>query len=102
MLGCHKDRYLDHVSTVCIQNQLMRYVADIICSNIVFPTNTQVYMAIMSKTTWFDIAKKLETCLADISTWMSANMPKLNEEKTELIIFNPKHQVGINEELRFR
>jgi len=33
---------------------------------------------------------------------MSANILKLNEEKTELIIFNPKHQVGINEELRLQ
>jgi len=29
-------------------------------------------------------------------------MLKLNKEKTELIIFNPKHQVGINEELRLQ
>jgi hypothetical protein len=53
----------------------------------------------MSKTTWSDVAKKLEACLADISTWMSANTLKLNEEKTELIFFNPKHQVRMNEEL---
>jgi len=50
-------------------------------------------MAIMPKTTWSDVAKNLEACLADISTWMSANMLKLNEEKTGLIIFKPKHQV---------
>ncbi|KAK2159884.1 hypothetical protein LSH36_144g05035 [Paralvinella palmiformis] len=56
----------------------------------------------MPKTTWPDVAKKLETCLADISTWMSANMLKLNEEKTELIIFNPKHQVRMTEELRLQ
>ena len=31
-LGCHKDRYL---STICIQNQLVRYVGDIICSTTV-------------------------------------------------------------------
>jgi len=29
-------------------------------------------------------------------------MLKLNEEKTEIIIFNPKHEVGINEELRLQ
>ena len=29
-------------------------------------------------------------------------MLKLNEEKTELIIFNPQHQVGITEELRLQ
>ena len=28
-----------------------------------------------------NFANKLEACLADISTWMSANMLKLNEEK---------------------
>ena len=59
-------------------------------------------MAIMPKTTWSDVTKKLEACLADISTWMSANMLKLNEEKTGLIIFNPKHQVRMNEELRLQ
>jgi len=59
-------------------------------------------MAIMPKATWSDIAKKLEACLADISTWMSGNMPKLNEEKTELIIFNSKHQVRVNEELQLQ
>jgi len=59
-------------------------------------------MAIMPRKTWSDVEMKLEACLADISTWMSANMLMLNEEKTELIIFNPKHQVGINEELRLQ
>ena len=39
-------------------------------------------MAIMPKTTWSDVAKKLETCLADNSTWISENMLKLYEEKT--------------------
>jgi hypothetical protein len=29
----------------------------------------------------------------DIADWMSANMLKLNQDKTELIIFAPKHQV---------
>jgi len=57
-------------------------------------------MAIMPQTTWSDVAKKLEACLADISTWIGANILKLNEEKTNLIIFNPKHQVGMNEELQ--
>ena len=59
-------------------------------------------MAIMPKTTWSDVSRKLEACLADISTWMSANKLKLNEEKTEFIIFKPKHQVGINDELRLQ
>ena len=57
-------------------------------------------MAIMPKTTWSDLTKKLEACLADISTVMSTNTLNLNEEKTELIIFRPKHQVRITEELQ--
>jgi len=59
-------------------------------------------MATMPKTTWSDAAKKLEDCLADSSAWMRANMRKLNEEKTLLIIFNPIYQVRINEELRLQ
>jgi len=48
------------------------------------------------------VAKKMEAFLADMSIWMSANMLKLNEEKTELIIFNSKYQVGINEKLELQ
>ena len=64
-----------------------------------YADDTQFYMVIIPERTWSDVAKKLETCLADISTWMNASMLKLNEE---LIIFKPKHQVGINEELRLQ
>ena len=67
-----------------------------------YADDTQVYVAIMPKTTWSDVAKKLEACLFDISTWMSANILKLNEEKIELIIFNPKLQVRINEKFRLQ
>jgi len=42
-------------------------------------------MVIMPKTNWSDVANKLEACLTDISTWMNANMLKLNEEKTEVV-----------------
>jgi hypothetical protein len=59
-------------------------------------------MAIMPKTTWSDVANRLEAYLAGIITWMSANMLKLNEKKTQLIIFNPKHQVRMNKELRLQ
>jgi len=82
--------YSKQISAVCNRHNLLCHC---------YADDTQVYMAFMPKTTWFDVAKKLEACLTDISTWMSANMLKLNEEKTELIIFNPKHQVRINEEL---
>jgi hypothetical protein len=31
--------------------------------------------------------------IADINTWMKINLLKLNQDKTELIIFAPKHRV---------
>jgi hypothetical protein len=34
-----------------------------------------------------DLSERLERCLSDIADWMTANMLKLNQEKTELIIF---------------
>ena len=86
--------YLDSkpIGAICSRHNLLYHCYD----------DTQVYMAIMPQKTWADVGKKLEACLADISTWMSANMLKLNEENTELIIFNSKHQVRINEELRLQ
>ena len=57
-----------------------------------YADDTQVYIAILTKETWLDVLKKLEACLADINTWMSANMLMLNQEKSELVIFNPKYK----------
>jgi len=54
---------------------------------------TQVYQVIKSQGDWSDLSERLERCLSDIADWMSANMLKLNQDKTELIIFAPKHQV---------
>ncbi|CAC5400218.1 unnamed protein product [Mytilus coruscus] len=55
--------------------------------------DTQVYQIIRPQGDLCDLSKRLEKCLADIGDWMSVNMLKLNEDKTELIIFAPKHQI---------
>ena len=34
-----------------------------------------------------------DICLSDISDWMTTNMLKLNQDKTELIVFAPKHRI---------
>ena len=81
------------IGAICSRHKLLYHC---------YADDTQVYLAIMSKTTCSDVAKKLEACSTDISTWISANILKLNEEKAELIIFDTKHQVGINEELRLQ
>ncbi|CAC5417930.1 unnamed protein product [Mytilus coruscus] len=48
-------------------------------------------MVIKPLDNWVNYFSKLELCLSDISSWMSTNMLKLNQDKTELIIFTPKH-----------
>ncbi|CAC5370398.1 unnamed protein product [Mytilus coruscus] len=58
-----------------------------------YADDTQVYQIIRPQGDWCDLSKRLEKCLSDIGDWMSANMLKLNEDKTELIIFAPKHQL---------
>ena len=68
--------YSKPVGAICSRHNLLYHC---------YADDTQVYMAIMPKKTWSDVAKKLEACLADISTWMSANMLKLNEEKTHYL-----------------
>ena len=35
---------------------------------------------------------KLASCLSDIREWMCSNLLKLNQDKTELMIFAPKHR----------
>ena len=38
--------------------------------------------------------EQLQGCIADIRKWMSANMLKLNDEKTEFIMFGTNHQLN--------
>ena len=38
-----------------------------------------------------DTISRLEMCIRDICKWMSQNSLKLNEDKTNFIIFSPKH-----------
>ena len=37
---------------------------------------------------------KLEPCLADVRSWMQVNFLKLNESKTEFIIFSTRQQLS--------
>ena len=58
-----------------------------------YADDTQVYQVIKPLGDWSDLSNRLENCLSDISAWMSINMLKLNQDKTELIVFAPKQQV---------
>ena len=55
-----------------------------------YADDSQVYLVIEPIDSWTDISMRLEACIADISTWMKINLLKLNQDKTELIIFAPK------------
>ena len=48
-----------------------------------------------------DISDRLKACLFDIKSWMCTNMLKLNQDKTELIVFAPKHKVKSLTKLQF-
>lgn len=49
-------------------------------------------MIIKTHENWNDYFLRLEKCSQDISNWMSNNLLKLNQDKTELIIFTTKFQ----------
>ncbi|XP_062609775.1 uncharacterized protein LOC134271589 [Saccostrea cucullata] len=55
--------------------------------------DTQLYMAIAPTSNWIDVASRLQTCLSDISSWMRSYFLKINQEKTDFIIFAPKHRI---------
>ena len=56
-----------------------------------YADDTQVYLVIEPLDKWTDISSRIEACLADISDWMRSNLLKLNQDKTELMVFAPKH-----------
>ncbi|CAC5421345.1 unnamed protein product [Mytilus coruscus] len=58
-----------------------------------YADDTQAYQVIKPEGDWDDLSDRLKACLSEISDWMTSNMLKLNQDKTELIVFAPKHRV---------
>ncbi|XP_048759062.2 uncharacterized protein LOC125668729 isoform X2 [Ostrea edulis] len=56
-----------------------------------YADDTQAYLVFKPTDTWNAITSRLHECLADIKSWMNVNLLKLNEEKTEFIVFTLKH-----------
>nr|XP_022297089.1 uncharacterized protein LOC111106637 isoform X5 [Crassostrea virginica] len=45
---------------------------------------------------WEDVSDKLTRCLSDIRKWMCTNLLKLNQDKTELMVFVPRRSKFVN------
>ena len=57
-----------------------------------YADNQQLYLSF--KPSNAGAKEQLQGCVADIHKWMSANMLKLNDEKTEFIMFGTNHQLN--------
>lgn len=58
----------------------------------IYADDSQGYTIIRPNQSWRSSAQTLEACVSDIKQWMNANMLKLNCDKTEFIIFNPRRK----------
>ena len=53
-----------------------------------YADDMQLYMTIdHSNNDWRDGLTRIELCVSEIREWMNHNMLKLNDDKTELIVF---------------
>ena len=55
-----------------------------------YADDTQIYLAIEPKNV-SNLVFSLEKCIDEVKNWMFLNKLKLNDEKTEIILCNPKH-----------
>ena len=54
-----------------------------------YADDTQLYLSI-EPTNLSDLIHSFENCIHDVKNWMLHNKLKLNDEKTEIIVCNPK------------
>ena len=59
-----------------------------------YADDTQVYIKIEPRNDLNDVSSRLKACLNDIRSWMSVKFLKLNQDKTELMIFAPKNRLS--------
>ena len=60
-----------------------------------------VYMTMdHSNNNWWDGLAHIQLCVSKIREWMNQNMLKLNDDKTELIVFTSKYKQDLYNDLR--
>jgi hypothetical protein len=68
-----------------------------------YADDTQLYVAIKPKDdNLCSIIARLETCVREVKIWMECNLLKLNDEKTELIVFAPKKYHDMSENINVK
>ena len=70
-------------------------ISDIIAGHVLshhcYADDTQLYIAIEHSANLHSELLRMERCVADIRNWMRHNMLKLNDDKTELIVFASRY-----------
>ena len=65
-----------------------------------YADDTQLYMTMdHSNNDWRDGLARIELCVSEIRKWMNQNMLKLNDDKTELIVFASKYKQDLYNDL---
>jgi hypothetical protein len=72
--------YSKPVGEICKRHNLLYHC---------YADDTHSYQVIKPEGDWDYLFEPLKACLSDISAWVSSNLLKLNQDKTELIVFAP-------------
>ena len=59
-----------------------------------YADDTQIYITIKNQDCLASKLSDMERCVSDIKVWMKCNMLKLNDYKTEFIVFKSKHNAN--------
>ena len=65
-----------------------------------YADDTQLYMSMdHSNNNWRNGLARIQLCVSEIREWMNQNMLKLNDDKTELIVFTSKYKQDLYNDL---
>ena len=83
--------YTKHVSEIIQRHGLSHHS---------YADGTQLYITIdHPNNDWRDGLAHIQLCVSDIKEWMNQNMLKLNDDKTELIVFASKYKQDVYNDL---